>query len=59
MKLKIVSDGTPMGTKVVNAVTGEEVEGIVSVTWRITADDVSLANIELQKLPVELIGKPK
>lgn len=31
MKLKIVSDGTPTGTRVLDAATGEMVEGVTSV----------------------------
>jgi hypothetical protein len=35
MRVKIVSDGTsPIGTRVVNAETGEELERVVSVEWR-------------------------
>lgn len=38
MRVKIVSDGTRLGTKVVDAQTGEAIEGVVGVGWRIAAD---------------------
>jgi hypothetical protein len=33
MKLKIESDGTIRGTRVINAATGEELEDVREVTW--------------------------
>lgn len=33
MKLKIESDGTTRGTRVINAATGEELEDVREVTW--------------------------
>lgn len=33
MRIRITSDGTPFGTKVINAATGEEIEGVREVTW--------------------------
>jgi hypothetical protein len=33
MKLRIESDGTSHGTRVVNAETGEKVEGVREVSW--------------------------
>ncbi len=35
MKLKIVSDGTSLGTHVVNSKTGEEVLNVTSIQWNI------------------------
>jgi hypothetical protein len=36
MRIKLVSDGTPRGTKVVNAETGEEIEHVVSAQYEIS-----------------------
>ena len=33
MRLRVISDGTPDGTKVVSAESGEDIEGVVAVTW--------------------------
>ena len=38
MKLKIISDGTPQGTRVVDAATGDTVEGICAVDWSVRSD---------------------
>ena len=40
IRLKITSDGTPTGTKVIDSKTGEEVEGIRSVEWSISFDEI-------------------
>ena len=37
IRLKIISDGRVRGTKVVNAETGEALEGVVSLRWEIDA----------------------
>lgn len=37
MQIKIISDGTVYGTKVVNAETGEEIKGIGKVEWSVDA----------------------
>jgi hypothetical protein len=33
MRLRIISNGTGKGTRVVDAKTGEEIEGVTSVEW--------------------------
>lgn len=35
MRLKIVSDGTPVGTKVIDTETGEVLEGVVAIKWSV------------------------
>ena len=65
IELKIISDGTPDGTKIVNSVTGEKVEGIKGVEWSIKYGEFAVALIELEACCVELslpkhkIVKPK
>ena len=55
MKIKIISDGTSHGTKVINADTEEMVEGVVAVEWKVRADeDFATAHIEFENIPVEL-----
>ena len=43
MKLKIISDGTALNTKVLNADTGEEIEDILNVEVSIDPFNVSAA----------------
>lgn len=58
MKLKVVSDGTPQGTKVLNAETGEEVDNVYAVTWEARADKPeSMAQISLAKIEIEALGE--
>lgn len=40
MKLKIVSDGTPGKTAVINEATGEPLDGIHSISWECDQDIV-------------------
>lgn len=60
MKIKIISDGTPNGTLVVDADTGEKVDNIYSIKWELLVTD-GMADVELGILmvPVELVGKVK
>ncbi len=56
MKLRITSDGTFLGTKVVNAETGEKVEMVKSVRWEhASAEDVPIATIEVYMPEVEVV----
>ena len=58
MKLKIISDGSVLGTRVVNADTGEPVEKVVSVQWEHSAPGaVPIATIELLCPMVDVIGE--
>ena len=57
MKLKLISDGLIWGdhTRVVNAKTGEPLQGVVSITWRADAGaGLATLALVLTKVPVEL-----
>lgn len=55
MRLKIVSDGTNTGTKVIDADTGKELTNVTSVKWCMHADDIlSVAVIYLFNVEVEI-----
>jgi hypothetical protein len=58
MRIKIISDGTGHGTKVINADTGEPVEFVTSVEWWIL-DSLSTAScrIELAAVEVDVVGE--
>lgn len=57
-KLKIISDGTAMGSKVIDVKSGEAIEGIASIMWNIGIDD-SEAMVTLQLINVECEVKGK
>lgn len=58
MKIKIVSDGTPYNTHVLNADTGEKIEGITSIHWRIdSASEFAHTVLTFEVVPVEVIGE--
>lgn len=59
MKIKIISDGTPQGTKVVNTETDERIEYVTSVQWKCEIGDIARARIEFLAIPVELTGEVK
>jgi len=54
MKLKIISNGTDLGTKVVDAETGSVVEGVTSIEWKIAAGKYAEATIKCISIPVEV-----
>lgn len=59
MKIKIISDGTVHGTEVVNAETGETIEGIVSIEWSIQVkrgEPYARAIIKAIDVPIEFTG---
>lgn len=58
MKLKIISDGTNAGTKLIDEDTGESVSGISSLTWEASAEQVlTKVTVELFNIPVEIVSK--
>lgn len=58
MKLKIISDGTPTGTKLIDEETGEAIHLIQKLTWEANANEFSTKiTIELLNVPVEITSK--
>ena len=59
MKVKIISDGTSIGTRIVNAETGEPIEGCRAAHWICDMDEyqVATAILEFINVPVEIIGE--
>lgn len=57
MKLKIISGGTAFDTRVVNAETGEEVEGITAIRWEADAHSEFHAVITLERVAIEAVGE--
>ena len=57
MKIKIVSDGTSLNTRVVTE-TGEEIEGVLSIEWSVSlATHISTAKIEFINVGAEIGGE--
>ena len=54
IKLKIVSDGTPSGTHVLDRETGERLENVMVIEWRISVGGLAEAILTLRNVPVEL-----
>ena len=55
MRLKIVSDGFK-DTKVINEATGERLESVVAIEWKVSAHSISQALITIRNVPVEIIS---
>lgn len=58
MKLKIVSDGTAEGTRLVS-LDGRRVQDVRSIKWEINAERGARATVELEHVPVEIVGSTK
>ena len=50
----MISDGRPRGTKVVNVDTGEVLEGVRSVRWECSYDQLSTLTLEVIDVPCEV-----
>jgi hypothetical protein len=59
IKLKIVSDGTPRGTKIFDEETGSELRNVVDLKWELSARDLSSCNVtmRLARVPLELLSE--
>ena len=53
MRIKITSNGTWHGTRIVNAETGEVIEGVMTAAWEVT-DPTELARVTLEVTGVEV-----
>jgi hypothetical protein len=57
MQIKIISDGTPRGTKVVNSETGESINFVTRIRFELNCNErVARVELELVNVPVELSG---
>ncbi|RCK40484.1 hypothetical protein [Thalassospira xiamenensis] len=56
MDVKITSDGTPHGTKIVSA-DGHELRGVSAVEWGISVDEPSCAKIHITMAEIEISGE--
>ena len=58
MRVKIISDGSPMGTRIVDPATGKQIENVRRVSWSLGVDDLcAVATLELVDVPVEVEGE--
>lgn len=58
VRVKVVSDGTPMGTKLFDADTGAELKlPVTAITWHIDNDSPGQALIRLNVVQVEVVGE--
>lgn len=58
MKLKIISDGTNVGTKLIDEETGQMVHGISKLTWEADANEIlTKVSVEFFNIPVEIVSK--
>ena len=49
MRLKVISNGDPHGTKVVNADTGEALVGVWFIGWEIQGNDLASTTIKIYR----------
>ena len=59
MRLRIVSDGTPAGTKLIDADTGEQVNNVIKeVTWKMNgSDEYAEVTLKVVDMSVDLVGR--
>ena len=59
MKVKIISDGTSNGTKVVNVETGEVIENVTRIFWEVNVGSLAKAHIQIINCEVEVEAEGK
>lgn len=60
MKLKLISDGTNKGTKLIDEETGEMVHGISKISFKADVNDATTkVNVEFFNIPVDITSKAK
>jgi hypothetical protein len=58
MKLKIISDGTSTGTKLINEESGEIIRFVQKISWSASmADFLTYTSIDLVNVPVDIVTK--
>jgi hypothetical protein len=58
MKLRIVSDGTPKGTRVLDE-NDELIERVTVADWHAAVGEIPTATLKLFAMPVDVIGEAK
>ena len=58
MQVKIISDGTPHGTKVVTA-DGSPVRGLTGIVFRAEVDDVNRADLSLSRVEIDAVAEAR
>ncbi len=56
MKIKIISEGRGINTKIINAETGEQLEGVTSAKWECSANGLAMATLSFINVPVDVEG---
>lgn len=55
-KLKIISDGTCKNTKIVDAETGETIDGIYGITWELNyGEHWANVTVKMRGIPTEIV----
>lgn len=54
-RVRIVSDGTSHTTNVL--IDGEPVDNVIAVTWSCKVDELAVATLTLEGVPVEVTGE--
>ena len=56
LRVKIVSDGTTQGTRIVEESTGEPLGFVQSIEWKVDVNDtLATATVKFVKIPVEIV----
>jgi len=55
MRIKIISDGDALSTKIIDADNGEDItHQVKEVTWRVAVGKIATAELSLINVPVEV-----
>lgn len=55
-KIKITSDGTPFGTRVVDANSGVPIDNVTKIVWSIDVNGIAEAVLTIDNVEVAVVG---
>lgn len=59
-KVRLISDGTPIGTKLVDAETGEPLpimDHVRAIRWRVEVGDIAVCEVDLVRIEIDVLGE--
>lgn len=56
MKVRVVSDGTPAGTRVEDIETGDLLRGVAAVAFEIGIESTATVLLRVKNVPVNIVG---
>src|SRR4051794_6150756 len=57
MRIQIISDGTPGGTRVVDVDTGDELRYVQAIAWECSVRGLATVMLRVKNVPINVVGE--